>query len=141
MELKDRIKEKRIEKGYTLEELAHKVHTTKQNIHRYESGVIANIPSDKIEMLAAALDTTPAYLMGWDEPVTTDELALYLLTREGLETALFNTLGYTTEKSADVTKIISKDSVKEISNDALDGLVTDCISFFDFALSKELKEA
>lgn len=59
--------------GFTLEELAKKIGTSKQTIHRYESGVISNIPSDKIEALAAALKTTPAYLMGWDEhPVQLD---------------------------------------------------------------------
>ena len=37
-----------------------------QTIHRYENGIIANIPHEKIEALARALDTTPAELMGWD---------------------------------------------------------------------------
>ena len=67
MELKDRIHIKRIENGFTLEELANMVGTTKQNIHRYETGVISNIPSDRIEALAKALHTTPSYLMGWDD--------------------------------------------------------------------------
>ena len=31
-------------------------------------GIITNIPSDKIEVLAEIYNTTPAYLMGWDEP-------------------------------------------------------------------------
>lgn len=67
MELKDRLKLKRIENGLTLEELAKRIGTSKQTIHRYESGVISNIPSDKIEALAKELKTTPAYLMGWDD--------------------------------------------------------------------------
>lgn len=50
----------------TLEELAEKVGTSKQTIQRYESGKISNIPSDKIELLAKYLDTTPAKLMGWE---------------------------------------------------------------------------
>jgi len=67
MGLKDNIKCKRIESGMTLEELAAKVGVSRQTIQRYESGVIGNIPSDKIEMMAAALDTTPAALMGWEK--------------------------------------------------------------------------
>ena len=67
MEFKDRLKLKRIENGLTLEELAKRIGTSKQTIHRYESGVISNIPSDKIEALAKELKTTPAYLMGWDD--------------------------------------------------------------------------
>mgnify|MGYP001667904449 CR=1 FL=1 len=67
MSIGNNIRAKRLEKKYTLEELAKKVGTSKQTIQRYESGIISNIPSDKIELLAKALDTTPAYLMGWDE--------------------------------------------------------------------------
>lgn len=69
MSIGDNIKRKRLEKGYTLEELAHQIKTSKQTIHRYENGIISNIPSDKIEAIATALDTTPSYLMGWDEKV------------------------------------------------------------------------
>lgn len=61
------LKAKRLEKGYTLEDLAKQVGTSKQTIQRYETGIISNIPSDKIELLAKALDTTPAYLMGWED--------------------------------------------------------------------------
>ena len=60
------LKKRRLTLGYTLEEVAKKVGTSKQTIHRYETGIIANIPSDKIEALAKVLQTTPAYLMGWE---------------------------------------------------------------------------
>ncbi len=52
-------------KGITLDELASKIGTSKQTIHRYENGIINNIPPEKVEKLAAALDTTPSELMGW----------------------------------------------------------------------------
>ncbi len=65
MALKDNLKSKRTEKGLTLDEVATKVGVSRQTIQRYESGVINNIPSDNIEKLASALDTTPAELMGW----------------------------------------------------------------------------
>ena len=51
--------------GLTLEDVAKKVGTSKQTIHRYETGDIANIPSDKLEKIARALNVTPASLMGW----------------------------------------------------------------------------
>lgn len=60
------IKERRLELGLTLEQVAQMVGTSKQTIHRYEVGIISNIPSDKIEALAKALQTTPQHLMGWD---------------------------------------------------------------------------
>lgn len=67
MGLKENIKSKRLELNMTLEELANKVGISRQTIQRYESGVISNIPSDKIEKLAEALECSPAFLMGWDQ--------------------------------------------------------------------------
>mgnify|MGYP000413532084 FL=1 len=65
MALKDNIKKRREEIGITLEEVAKTVGVTRQTIQKYESGIIANIPSDKIELLAIALKTSPSFLMGW----------------------------------------------------------------------------
>lgn len=67
MKIGDRIKQKRESVGMTQPELAALIQSTKQNIYKYESGIITNIPSDKIEAIAAALMVSPAYLMGWEE--------------------------------------------------------------------------
>ncbi len=66
MSLGENIKRKRTELGYTLEDVARRLKTSRQTVHRYETGVISNIPSDKIELLAEVLNVSPAYLMGWD---------------------------------------------------------------------------
>lgn len=76
-----RIRLKRKENGYTLEEVAQKLGVSKQTVQRYETGVIANIPSDKIELLSELFNTTPAYLMGWDTnvekvPMDTDTITI-----------------------------------------------------------------
>lgn len=63
----DNIKKKRKEHDLTLEEVANKIGISRQTLSRYETGIIGNIPSDKIEALAKALNTTPAYLMGWED--------------------------------------------------------------------------
>ena len=55
----------------TLEDLGNKIGVSRQTIQRYESGVITNIPSDKIELLAKYLNTTPSYLMGWENSNST----------------------------------------------------------------------
>ena len=65
--LSEKIKFLRKSKGMSLEQLADMVGTSRQTVHRYENGTITNIPHDKIEALAKALDTTPARLMGWEE--------------------------------------------------------------------------
>lgn len=68
--LKDRLHAARKQAGLTLDEVAKKVGVSRQTIHRYETGIINNVPSDKIEKIALVLNTTPAELMGWGEPQT-----------------------------------------------------------------------
>ena len=58
----------RIDRGMTQEELAKAIETTKQNIHKYESGIITNIPITRIRDIAKALHCSPADLMGWEQP-------------------------------------------------------------------------
>ena len=68
MKLGERIRFLREEVGMTQTALADAAGTTKQSIYKYETGIVTNIPSDKVEAIAVALQTTPAYLMGWEEP-------------------------------------------------------------------------
>ncbi len=65
-----RLKELRKERNMTLDELAELVGTSKQTIHRYENGIITNVPPKRVESLATALGTTPQELMGWEEDVS-----------------------------------------------------------------------
>lgn len=71
----NRIHSIRKEKGYTLEAIAKLVGTSRQTIQRYENGIISNIPAEKIEALARALETTPSTLLGWNSetPPATEE--------------------------------------------------------------------
>lgn len=64
------IKTMRKERGLTLDALAKLVGTSKQTVQRYESGVISNIPQDRIVALAQALDVAPAAMMGWESEDT-----------------------------------------------------------------------
>lgn len=66
MKIGERIKEKRLQKNYTLEKLANEIGVTKSTVLKYENGTIA-IPSDKIEKIAKALKVSPGILMGWEE--------------------------------------------------------------------------
>lgn len=68
--LYDRIKSRRTELGMTIEELARKMgYKDKSSISKIEKGK-ADIPQSKIAAFADALETTPAYLMGWEEQPT-----------------------------------------------------------------------
>ena len=64
--LAERIRVLRKKKGLSLEQLAEMIGTSRQTVHRYETGAITNVPHEKIEALARALGTTPSRLMGWD---------------------------------------------------------------------------
>ena len=39
----------------------------RSTIYRYEKGDIENLPLDILQPIAQALNTTPQYLMGWNE--------------------------------------------------------------------------
>ena len=63
----ERIKNLRILKGMSQEELAKRLETTKQTISKYEKNIVTNIPSDRIEAMAKVLESTPEYILGWIE--------------------------------------------------------------------------
>lgn len=61
-----RIRDARKTARMTQEELAKHVGTSKQNIWKYESGVVTNIPMDRLVAIASALEVPAEYLLGWD---------------------------------------------------------------------------
>lgn len=71
-----RINALRKEKGMTLEELGNRVGVGKSTVRKWETGDIANMKRDKIAKIAEALDTTPAYLLGWEKPSSTSQGSL-----------------------------------------------------------------
>ena len=66
-DLSRKIKQLRLERDMTLEQVATIVGVGKSTVRKWETGMIANMKRDKIALLASALGTTPAYLMGWKE--------------------------------------------------------------------------
>lgn len=66
-EMGRKIKDLRQARGMTLEQVATIVGVGKSTVRKWETGMIANMKRDKIQALANALGTTPAYLMGWKE--------------------------------------------------------------------------
>ncbi len=65
--LANNLKRLRKEKKLTLEDIAEALGTSKQTIHRYENGIITNVPPEKVQSLAKLLEVTPAELMGWEK--------------------------------------------------------------------------
>lgn len=63
----ERIKELRLQKGLSQEELGAMIGVKKAAINKYETGVVVNLKRSTIASLASDLDTSPMYLMGWEE--------------------------------------------------------------------------
>ena len=68
MGTKDIIKQKRIELGLTMKELANKVGVSEATISRWESGNIATMKQTKIALLAQVLGISPAVLVSGEIP-------------------------------------------------------------------------
>lgn len=67
MTIGKRIKAIRERLGMSQVDFADKINVSKQTLYKYENDIITNIPSDKIENIAALGDISPAYIMGWNE--------------------------------------------------------------------------
>lgn len=66
METKQIIKNRRIELGLTLLDVAKYVGVSEATVSRWESGDIANMKRDKISLLAEVLRISPLLIMGYD---------------------------------------------------------------------------
>ncbi|EGG83562.1 hypothetical protein HMPREF9477_00937 [Lachnospiraceae bacterium 2_1_46FAA] len=72
-EIMIRMKNRREELDMSYQTLSDKVGISKSTLQRYETGYIKNMPVDKLEDIADALQVSPAYLMGWETNSTTNE--------------------------------------------------------------------
>ena len=79
MNIGKRIKQRRKELGMSADKLGEILGKDRSTIYRYEKGDIENLPLDILQPIATALNTTPQYLMGWQDdnkmspPVTLTE--------------------------------------------------------------------
>lgn len=88
MNIGRRIKERRKMLKMSADELGQRLGKNRATIYRYENGEIENLPLDILEPIADALETTPAYLMGWEyeeEPEELADIAAQVLLDKGLK--------------------------------------------------------
>lgn len=78
MEIKDIIKARRIELGYSMRDIAQRVGVSEATVSRWESGDIENMKRDKIKKLADALLISPSVIMGWEPTRDQNPDFLYL---------------------------------------------------------------
>lgn len=68
-----RIKQSREQAGMSLNDVAQKIGLDKSTILRYENGEIAKVKAPIVEKMAAAMNTSPHFLLGWtDNPSATN---------------------------------------------------------------------
>lgn len=65
-----RIKGRRQQLGLSVEYIAKALGKDRATVYRYESDDIENLPLSILGPLADVLQTTPAYLIGWDNRIT-----------------------------------------------------------------------
>ena len=71
MKFGERLKQRRMDLNITAEELGRVIGKNRATIYRYEKGDIESVPISVLEPLAKTLDTSPSYLVGWDEEEVT----------------------------------------------------------------------
>lgn len=65
----ERMKSRRKQLGISAETIADILGVSPATIYRYEKGDIEKMPGNILEPISTALQTTPAYLMGWADPL------------------------------------------------------------------------
>lgn len=113
MTVGERIKNRRKELGLSAEIVAERIGVSPATVYRYESADIMNMRIDKIAPIARALNTTPAYLMGWtDNSGLSDPNSKATVTRPKLD-ILFSRSRALTDKQLDIVMSIVDEMTKE----------------------------
>ena len=67
MKIGQRIKERRLELGYSVDQLAELLNKNRATVYRYENGNIEHLPHTVLQPIANALHTTIEYLISEHE--------------------------------------------------------------------------
>lgn len=70
MEMGEIIKQLRLQKGITQEELGRVIGVQKSAIRKYESGMVENIKRSSIKKLADYFGVSPSFLLGYEDSST-----------------------------------------------------------------------
>lgn len=70
----ERIKERRKALGLSAEYVAERLGVSPATIYRYEKGDIEKMPGNILEPISRILNTTPAFLMGWEDSALPDNI-------------------------------------------------------------------
>ena len=88
MEIGQKIRKARLERGMTQQELGAIVGVQKSAIAKYENGKVVNIKRSTLQKIASALNIRPSELIFTESPKDTAELHVRILTDVQLMTAI-----------------------------------------------------
>lgn len=98
--ISDRLYNLIIEKGISYGELSKLTGIPKSALQRYATGETEKIPIDRIEAMAKALNSSAAFIMGWEEDFPKETKS----TDKELKVALFGGDGEVTDEMWDEVK-------------------------------------
>ena len=88
MEIGQKIRKARLERGLTQKELGEIVGVQKSAIAKYENGRVVNIKRSTLQKIAKALNIRPSELVFTESPKDTAELHIRILTDQALMHAI-----------------------------------------------------
>lgn len=106
MELGQKIKKARLERGLTQQQLGDMVGVQKSAIAKYENGRVVNIKRSTLQKIASALEIAPSELMFDKSPQETANLHVRILTDHELMRAIKEYHSLSEEKQKLVRDII-----------------------------------
>ena len=83
----ERIKNRRLQLGLSVDELAKRIGKNRATVYRYESNIIEDLPISILEPLSKALEVTPNYILGngvfknWDQIQSPNEKLLSIVRK------------------------------------------------------------
>lgn len=111
MNIGTRIKQRRKELKMSADELGKRLGKDRSTIYRYEKGDIENLPLDILEPIAAVLQTTPQFLMGWEKVQkkndTLSDIVIKLRTDDDFLSVVETLYNLDSEKLSDVKNLLS----------------------------------
>lgn len=101
MTIGERIRARRKEIGMSADELGKRLGKDRSTVFRYEKGDIEKVPIDILEPIAEALNTTPQYLMGWEEVQKNNNTIADIVVRLRSDDEFFNVVSKLNELDSD----------------------------------------
>lgn len=133
----ERIKELRMSRRITQEDLGELLGVKKAAIQKYENGGIVNLKIDTVENLAKIFNVSPSYIMGWekfDNKYDLDAIKFEIMAIESLQ----ETIGESALVTLGAMYTMNNDAKEKVKQYALDLCMID--AYVNKDKRNELKE-